>query len=598
MSHSSIRLEVKLALIVTVLMLGSMWTYYGATDNSLVWDSSHYLISYRDHFSSLSVENLWWMLTSLEFGNWHPLTWFSWAIDYQVYGGLSPWGYHLSNIIFHSINTVLVFILVLVVFGLTDSTADNFSPRKDNNSLTAAFLASLLFAVHPQHVESVAWIAERKDLLFQLFLLLSLLAYVKYVTCSQLARARWYFTTIGLFFFAVLSKPMAVTFPVVLLLIDIYPLRRTSLVTPLFSAIRQKSFLSLLVEKTPFLLLSVLLIVMTLIAQETAISKVAHLHLVTRVVNAFHSTIFYLESFLLPVSLSPHYSYFQVVGILSALKALTVMLMFSVITLAAVVRWRKQKPALLIAWFFYLVTLSPVLGLIQVGSQGAADRYAYFPTLPFYVLIAGGIFLILNGRDVVRKTILLLSFTVIVCFFVFQTGRQIHVWKSDFSLWTHAIGLDSENGFAHNNLGIAYMNYADYEKAAIEFELVGNGTSVPYLTLARRAMTYMYLDRFEEAIEYLVKFGSIAGSSPDLNVDTPCVQYNIGWSFAQLKMYQESIDLFNRVSQDSNLGPDANTWLLALQNAGNQHEVGMVKQGLPGFCENLIPSRAQVQRIQ
>ncbi len=398
MNQSPVRFEVKLVLLLTILMIVSMWVYYGTTENLFVWDSYHYLLGYTDHISSLTVENLWWMATSLEFYNWHPLTWFSWALDYQLYGGLSAWGFHFSNNLLHAINSALMFVLILTTLGLVNPVAEKFAIRKDNNSLAAAFLASLLFAVHPQHVESVAWVAERKDLLCQLFLLLSLLAYVKYVTCSQLTRKRWYLTTFGLFFLAVLSKPMAVTFPVVLLLVDIYPLRRTRLAKPIFSAVHQKSFLSLLVEKVPFFLMSLVLVLTTVMAQDTAIGTMVEFPVMARIVNAVHSTIFYLEKFLIPLWLSPHYSYFQIEGSESALKALLVFSIFLGITLAAFLAWRKQKRAWLIAWIFYLVTLSPVLGLIQVGFQGAADRYVYFPTVPVYLLIAGGIFLTIKQR--------------------------------------------------------------------------------------------------------------------------------------------------------------------------------------------------------
>jgi tetratricopeptide (TPR) repeat protein len=598
MSQLSVRYEIKLAFMVVALVLVSMWTYYGATGNLFVWDSNTYLIKHKDHISDLTLKNLWWMTTSLEFFNWHPLTWFSWAIDYQLYNGLSTWGFHFSNNVFHAINGVIVFFLILTAFGLVVPAGEYFTMRRDNNALVAAFLASLLFVVHPQHVESVAWVAERKDLLCQFFLLLSLLAYVKYVTCNISARAIWYVMTFGLFFLAALSKPMAVTFPAVLLLVDIFPLRRTSLAKPVFSSVHQQTFFGLFVEKIPFFLLSLGLVLTTLLAQESAIGSMAQFPFVARVVNAAHSVVFYLEKFFIPRGLSPHYAYFQIMGTGSATKTLLVFSILLGFTFAALFAWRKQKRAWLIAWVFYLVTLLPVLGLIQVGSQGAADRYAYFTTLPLYFLVAGAIYLALQKGSNFRKAIPLLTVVTVILLFMIQTRQQIRVWENEFSLWTHVIKLDSNNKFAHSNLGILYKNSAEFENAALEFEAAGEGVSVPSSTLGWRAVTYMHLGRYKESIDYLVKLGMAAEIKPGLKVDSNCIQYNIGWNYAQLKMYQESKDLFSRIAPDSNIGADASEWFKALKNVNKQGDETMLNQELPGICENLIPSRALKQGVR
>jgi hypothetical protein len=335
MNQPPLRAEVQLALLVTVLIAIGLWTYYGSTGNLFVWDSLHYILGYECRFSSLSLENLSWMATSLEFYNWHPLTWLSWAIDNQIHGELSPWGFHFSNNLLHVINGVLVFAVLLTTFGLLEPGPGKFSIRKDAHSLIAAFLASTLFIVHPQHVESVAWVAERKDLLCQLFLLLSLLAYVRYVTCSQMIKTRWYITTLGLFFLAVLSKPMAVTFPVVLLLVDVYPLRRTAFTQPIISSVQQQSFYRLAIEKTPFLLLSLVLVIATIVAQESAIRSIAEMPLMARIINAVNSTLFYLEKFLFPTRLYTHNPQFHAFGGGIALNSILVILAISGITKAA-----------------------------------------------------------------------------------------------------------------------------------------------------------------------------------------------------------------------------------------------------------------------
>ena len=598
MNQIPVRAEIQLVLLVTVLMAIGMWTYHSTTGNLFVWDSVHYLFKYKSHISGLSFENLSWMATSLEFYNWHPLTWFSWAIDYQIHGGLNPWGFHFSNNLLHTINGILVFVLILTVFALVEPKSGTFSMRKDLHSLIAAFLASTLFMVHPQHVESVAWVAERKDLLCQLFLLLSLLAYVRYVTSSQLLKKRWYIVTFGMFFLAVISKPMAVTFPVVLLLADVYPLRRTILAKPLIGSVQIQSAYRLVIEKIPFFLLSLVLVFATLTAQESAIASIAEMPLITRFINAINSSVFYLEKFLLPIQLYPHYPYLQVTGSAGVLKAVLVTLVFSGITVAAFLAWRRQKRAWLVAWGFYLVTLSPVLGLIQVGVHGAADRYVYFPTLPLYIFVAGGVLWVLETGSNFRKTLVLLIAMVVIFLFTFQTRQQIDFWKSEFSLWTYVVEVQPDSVLARNNLGIVYMNNDDYESAAIHFDASKKVGTIKPNMLPLRGLTYMHVGRYQESIADFVDLGLALETKPELQADPNCIQYNIAWNFAHMGMSAEAIDLFERVDVESLPGPDAGLWLDELSKVKSQDHKAVLSEDLPSSCKDLIPAEFQKQDVQ
>ena len=583
-----VRFELKLTICISLLLILALWVYHGSTGNLFVWDSVHYLFKYEDHLSSLSLENLRWMATSLNFHNWHPLTWFSYALDYQLYGEFSMWGYHFSNNILHAINGVLLFVLILTVLGLVYPASQKFVMKRDNNALIAALLAASLFVVHPQHVESVAWVAERKNLICQMFMLLSFLAYVKFVTSAQMVKSRWYLVSLAMFFLAVLSKPMAVTFPAVLLLADVYPLGRTRLFKPGTGLLKQQTYLYLLVEKIPFFLLTLVLVVATLIAQESAVLELPFLQ---KAINAVHSTLLYLEKFLVPVSLNAHYPYFEVNGLVGALKALLVISIFLAITIVAFYAWRNKKPAWLMAWFFYLGTLVPVLGIIQVGAQGAADRYAYFPTLVIYLLVAVGMYSLLNSGIRVVKPVSLLVAATVVFLFSLQTIQQIGVWKSERSLWSHVIEMDPDNMFAHNNLGIVYTKNADYEYAALLFEAGDENSLRPDSMLALRALTYMHLGRYRESIDSLVKLGINAESNPRLVVDLHCIQYNLGWNFAHLGMYQESKDLFGRIAVDSNSGPDARIWLNELVRVESPDDNLVSIETLPSICEILIPEK-------
>ena len=237
--------------------------------------------------------------------NWHPLTWLSWALDYQFFGGLDARGFHLTNNVLHALNSVGVFALLCLLLDLPRGNGKRAAQRY---VIAASGLGALLFTLHPQHVESVAWVAQRKDLLFQLFALLSLFNYLRYgarIGHSPRRDMNW-----SLFWYALacLSKPMAVTFPVLLLIIDIFPLRRIKIAPSANRASEDPGFGSLLVEKSPFFALGAALIVITLVAQQDAL-KIVSLDL--RILNAFHAIQFYLQKLLLPLDLSPFHPYFM-----------------------------------------------------------------------------------------------------------------------------------------------------------------------------------------------------------------------------------------------------------------------------------------------
>ncbi len=591
MNQTPVRTDLKLFLGVLLLVTVALLVYQQTAAHALVWDSKYYLLGNK-HISRFNAENLIWMLKSLEYYNWHPLTWVSWALDYQMYGGLDPWGFHLSNNIIHSLNGSLVFILAMVVFGLNDPGSKSYPINTDNRSLIAAFLAALMFVVHPQHVESVAWVAERKDLLCQLFLLLSLLAYVQYVTCRQAHRTRWYVGVVFLYSLAVLSKPMAATFPAVLLLIDVYPLRRTRIIKPILSSIEQKSFGQLLAEKIPFILLSMLLIILTLMAQQAALSQKP---LDLRVLNAFNSVVLYLVHFLVPVHLSPHYPYAVSAAHAITWKAFTPVVVFLVITWAVFRAWTRHRPAWLVSWLFYLLTLSPVIGLIQVGGQGAADRYTYFPMLPVYLLVAAGILRLLKRSGKPGKVLVFMVTLPFLAFLIATTRQQIRVWQNELTLWSHVVKAYPDDVLARDNLGIVHFNRGEYEQAATQFEISGRLPSKPTTMLAWRALTYLHLKRYKEALPDLVRLGVTSDAIPQLHADQNCILYDIGWIYAQENAIQEAQELLGRVDPNSSSGAHARTWLQWLQSAG----AGNAKprdNDLPDFCAALIPSRMTATR--
>jgi tetratricopeptide (TPR) repeat protein len=580
-----------LKIIVGVVLVTSItvWTYQESTNNQLVWDSYHYLIKNVWYISKLSIDNTIWMFLSLD-PYWHPLTWLSWAIDYQVYGGLDSSGYHLTNNILHAINSALVFLLTLVVFGLNGTEAKGYPFRADNHALIAAFITSLLFAVHPQHVESVAWVAERKDVLCQLFLMLSMFTYVKYAACQGKAKSYWFYGTLGLFGLALLSKPMAVTFPVVLLLIDVYPLRRTRFIQPGMHSIKQQPLYKLLREKLAFFLLSVLLVLITLLAHVDTVSSIS-LHL--RLLNACNSILLYLTKLLVPLNFAPLYSYFIEPGETMTWTAFLPIFGVLGLTIASVYAWTRGRYEWLIAWLIYLVTLAPVLGLVQSGEQGAADRFAYLPTLPAYILVGAGILIVLDKSTHIRKVLVLLTFLFLALLLGVKTKQQIHIWKDSHSLWSYAVKSNPTNVTARYNLGISFLRQQDYKNAAIHFDkslnLPSNPTSavMAFPTLAFRGLTYIYLGRFDEALKDYLSLGEALTSSPDLNLDHDCVYFNTGWLYAQSGLMEEARMGFGLVDFNSQLWSDSETWL---KNIGQLEENQTPNQVLPDFCTSVFPT--------
>ena len=572
----------------------STWIYQESTNNQLVWDSYHYLVKNVWYISNLSVDNTIWMFLSMD-PYWHPLTWFSWAIDYQLYGGLVSSGYHLTNNILHAVNSALVFVLTLVVFGLNTQGSNGYPFRTDNHALIAAFFASLLFAIHPQHVESVAWVAERKDLLCQLFLMLSVFTYVKYTISHGSVKKRWFNATLLLFMLALLSKPMAVTFPVVLLLIDVYPLRRTRFIQPMMHSIKQQSLYTLLQEKLLFFLLSVLLVLITLLAQVNTVSSIS---LDLRLLNACNSVLLYLTKFVVPLNFAPLYPYLVEPSEAITWKAFLPIFGVLGLTIASVYAWTKGRHEWLIAWLIYLVTLAPVLGLVQAGEQGAADRFAYLPTSPAYVLIGAGILIVLDKATPIRKIFVLLPILFLVILLAGKTGQQIHIWKDPFSLWSYAVKTNPGNVTARYNLGMIFLRQKDYENAAIHFnksvELPSNPTSavMAFPTLAYRGLTYIHLGQYDKALKDYLVLGDALKSSPHLNLDHDCIYFNSGWLFAQFGLMGKAIESFGMVDPDSQLWPDTVNWM---EGIGQATENTVADENLPGFCTAVFPSAANTK---
>jgi tetratricopeptide (TPR) repeat protein len=398
---------------------------------------------------AITWANLQEMMSSFYMGNWHPLTWFSYALDYAIFG-LNPWGFHLTNLLWHSVNSVLFFLLSVRILNLQGIHEQISFFLSEQQVLWAAALAAFWFGIHPQHIESVVWIAERKDVLSLFFSLLTMFTYLNYV---QTRRGRDYFISFLCFCLALMAKPMAVTLPIILLLLDIYPLHRTLFI----QSLKRESLIKLGIEKIPFFVGSAVSAFLTLMAQHHAefIASLVQVSLELRFVNACNSLLLYISKFLLPLGLSPFYP--LDLTLLKNPLAYVPVFAIALITILSLYAWRKGKFYWLIIWLFYLVSLLPVLGLIQVGSQAAADRYAYFPTLPFYLFVA---IIGIIGLFHYKKQWQLFSgigILLISIGFSYMTMKQSEIWRNDLVFWTYVHHFSPTNLIAKASLGKAYF---------------------------------------------------------------------------------------------------------------------------------------------
>jgi protein O-mannosyl-transferase len=393
------------------------------------YDDNKYITENLDVKAGVTWSTFQWAWTTFEQANWHPVTWLSHALDCQLFG-LNAAGHHLVSAGLHACNAVLLFLLL----------------AKATGRLWRALLVAGLFAVHPLNVESVAWAAERKSLLCMMFFFLALAAYGWYLRRPSIAR---YIVIAFCFALGLASKPMIITLPFILLLLDYWPLRRMAGTGSLPFA-EVKSFKELIVEKLPLFALSAASAVITLIAQRRggAMVPLLMLPLHVRVENAIHSYAAYLWMALWPMKLAPFYP-----GNEPPAWQLGISIVFVVAVSVLVWRERNTRPYLLMGWLWYVGTLMPVIGIIQVGGQGMADRYAYLPLIGIFIAAVWGVadLATTNRMAPVWQAAIAVS---VLAFFACLTLRQITYWKSSLDLWSHTLAVTGENFVAEDNMGV------------------------------------------------------------------------------------------------------------------------------------------------
>jgi tetratricopeptide (TPR) repeat protein len=545
-----------------LLALATLLAYLPAThDRFINYDDDNYITQNQVVQRGLTWAGVKWAFTTWHASNWHPLTWLSHMTDYELFH-LNPGGHHFVNVLFHAANATLLFLLLL---NLTDA-------------LWPSAVIAALFAWHPLHVESVAWVSERKDVLSTFFALLALLAYVRYAQCATSARdpaparsrftfhvSRFYWLALACFTLGLMSKPMPVTLPFVMLLLDYWPLGRiadcghrlsspardlselriaVSKNTPVPAA--QGSTLNrVLLEKWPFFLLAALSSTVTFLAQRNeAVASLAKVPLTLRFENAILAYAGYLSKTIWPVHLAVFYPLSRHIAWSLTATAAAVLILIS----AAAWLERRRSPWLLVGWLWFLGTLVPVIGLVQVGDQAMADRYGYFPLIGIFIAITFTVAKWTN-RPRFPKIACAIAVVLILSACLVLTEKQLRYWQDSESLFAHALAVTKDNALAHLNLGAALDEQNKPEEALIEYQKA--------LQLdPRRHEMYNNIGKLlndrgkpEAALNY-------CRESARLNPKSPFSHNNLGLILMGLGRFDEAMGQFSEAAQlDANYAP-------------------------------------------
>jgi Flp pilus assembly protein TadD len=459
--------DAKVALLDVLVFLLVGAVFVPSVHNDFVnYDDGIYVTANPHVKRGMTWDGIRWAATSTDASNWHPLTWLSHMMDCQLFG-LKSWGHHLTNVLLHAANSVLLFLILQRMTG----------------ALWRSLFVALVFGLHPLRVQSVAWISERKDVLSALFWMLTICAYARYVGntgqaaedgSQELAskckvagaagagRGRYwpyYILALGFFSLGLMSKSMVVTLPFVLLLLDYWPLKRFQVATAATDSwmaqehlFQSRRLRALLVEKIPFFGLSATAIVVTVFVQSTAgsIAAMTHFSLRSRIENALIAYCRYIVKFFYPVNLAafyPHPSTWPIGQVLFAA-------LFLLATSLVVIALRRTRPYLVMGWFWYVGTLLPVIGLVQVGSQAIADRYTYIPLIGVSVLLAWSIS-DLSTSWRYRRILLSLAAVAALLPYTSMSRQEIAYWADSETLFRHALAVTKDNALAHINLGVA-----------------------------------------------------------------------------------------------------------------------------------------------
>lgn len=521
----------------------------------LSWDDLGNLVE-NDAYRGFGPAQLRWMFTTFHLGPYQPLSWLSYACDYALWG-LRPFGFHLGNLLLHTICAGAFYFLVLRLIALARPEQAGAPAAR-----VAAMIAALVFAVHPLRVESVAWATERRDVLSGLFFVLTLHAYLRYASAPRTGR---YVLTLLLFVLASLAKAIVMTVPVVLVLLDFYPLRRL-----------RRGDRRVWLEKLPFLLVSAGTAYLAVVGQRTAgaLGSLEDLTFAQRSAVAAYAACFYVWKTIVPIRLGPMYELPvsldpRIVRFIACELAVAV---------GTVVAWRirRRLPFLAVAWLFYLVTLAPISGLVQVGRQIAADRYTYLPGMAFGALVAAAILdWAVRSPNALRRAGLACGAVVLVL--AGLTAKQTSYWHDSVRIWTRALDLDPDCAFAHYNLSLLLQDRGDLKSALRHAEAAARLRPASSDTLWNYGLVLLKSGSGAEADDYLRR-GS-AGRQQSI-----AELFEYGGVLVEAGRDADALAVFERILQRQ---PDHRRAILALgllyAKAGMPEKArGYLERGLAG----------------
>lgn len=439
--------------IYLFLMIITLVVYSRVVDFQLLhYDDNTYITDNSHIRQCVTPDAVKWALSGKYEANWIPLTWLSYMLDYRAYAHSLPGCdheasvYHRTNLLLHLLNTLLLFSVLMI-----------FTGSRWKSALVAA-----IFAVHPLHVESVAWVAERKDVLSTFFMMLTLLAYVSYVRRPGVGR---YILTALAFTLGLMAKSMLVTLPVLLLLLDFWPLKR------LAGSDSDKSspqpLRKLLIEKLPLFAISLVVGLITITAQEHggAVRSLVRYPVGERLANAAVSYLAYIGKMVWPAKLACFYPHPH--NTIPAWQTAGSVAVLTIATLAAI-RLSRRLPQVTVGWMWYLVTLLPVIGIVQVGAQAMADRYMYVPMIGLSIAAVWGAAELIKPKGRQREVALTFGCVILACLAI-RAHSQVAFWQDDISLFKHAIEVTSKNSQMEYNLANSYLNEGDPDQAATYF---------------------------------------------------------------------------------------------------------------------------------
>jgi len=561
----TIRREGVICLILVIAIIAVYWQV--GNHEFVDFDDNEYVTKNRHVQAGLTSDSITWAFTSTHAANWHPLTWLSHMLDCQIYG-LNPGGHHLTNVLLHILNTILLFLIF----------------RRMTGALWKSAFVAALFALHPLHVESVAWVAERKDVLSTFFWMLTMGSYVWYVERRGMRR---YLLVLLFFALGLMAKPMLVTLPFVLLLLDYWPLGRfhiryvddvqhTEDVStkdtrrkkgkPRYAAenalqadnnttsnYRWSLVLPLLREKIPFLILAAVSSIVTFYVQQGggAVGSLYAFPFIIRISNALASYISYIEKMLWPQHLALLYPH-----VLEGWKIAGAFLILIFISYVAV-RVMKRFPYIIVGWFWYLGTLVPVIGLVQVGSQSMADRYTYVPLIGIFIIIAWGASDILT-RWQYRRAFLAISAGCILSVLTIVTWMQLQYWQNSISLFEHTINVTTDNFTMHCCMGTALAEQGKIDEAVVHYtealKIKPDYAEAHY----GRGVVLQEQDKIDEAISHYTEALKIKPDYAD-------VHYNLGIALVRQGRVDEAISHYSEAMRINPGDDDARSRLQMIQ---------------------------------